>query len=243
MRDRITVLTTTHFVESCPSTSLIGRTLASFEEAFGSPDLPYLISYDMPSARSPEQLQYLANLKSLEERFPRVDVASEVHRGLRGSFLHLMTRVETPYLIFLEHDWAFLQKIGLQELVDAFERHEFIKHVRFNKRPNVAKGCDVRVEPEPRVPELALTRTWCFSNNPYMARTEFIRDQCLPLIEGGRRWQRKRKYGVEKPVDQSIKRDVKTQGFEAAHRRWGTYLYGPVGGPATVRHLDGASAD
>lgn len=241
MRDRITVATTTHFVASCPSTRLISRTLESFQEAFGSPDVPLLISYDIPPARSPEHLQYLANLESLKDRFPGVDVTSGAHRGLRGSFLQLMTRVETPYLIFLEHDWVFLQKIALQELVKTFDRHPFVKHVRFNKRSNIAKGCDVRVEAEPRAPELALTRTWCFSNNPYMARTEFIRRECLPLVERGRRWQRKRKYGVEKPVDRSIKRDVKAHGFEAAHRRWGTYLYGPPGGPATVRHLDGAS--
>lgn len=239
MRDDITVLTTTHFVKSCPSTRLLQETLSSFAEASGPLHLRHLISYDMPKACSDMHLQYLKNIRSLRDQYGRnVEVSSVNQLGLFGSFLHLIEQVDTPYLIFLEHDWIFREVISLKQLLHVFNKYDFVKHVRFNKRSNIARRCDIRVEPEPRISELALTRTWCFSNNPYMARTELIRDQCLPIIQG-RRQRYRGSRGIEQPVDRTIKRQVGTEGFDVTHQRWGTYLYGSVKAPPTVQHLDG----
>ena len=122
MQGSITVLTTTHFVRSGPSIRLLQKTLFSFTEAFGPRNTRHLISYDTPKRCSDTHLQYFKNLQSLRDRFGHVEVSTVSRLGLRGSFAHLIAQVDTPYLIFLEHDWIFLEKIAIEQLVYVFDK-------------------------------------------------------------------------------------------------------------------------
>ena len=253
MQNRLTVLTTTNFVPSCPSTALLEGVIESFNRKFGVEEYDHFIFYDRPRQESLDDQRYLDNLRRLDERFPsKIEIFSERFVGLRGGWLRLFEEIRTPYALFLEHDWHFTDAPvpPLAALLDAFDRHPFLNYLRFNKMNGTTlqwEHWDRRHELEERVPELELTRVWSWSNNPHLCRTRMIIDKCVPIVSSrpfigalDPAWQGW-PCGVEGLIRDAIDRDVQQHGFAEAHREWGTYFVGAPNSANTVHHVCGRS--
>jgi hypothetical protein len=253
MRDKLTVLTTTNFVPSCPSTGLIEGVIRSFNRKFGVEEYDHYIFYDRPRQPSADDDRYLENLQQLDARFPsNITIFEERFVGLRGGWLRLLSETKTPYFFFLEHDWHFNDAPlpSLATLIGVLERYPFVNYMRFNKMNGTTwqwENWDKRHEPESRIREVDLTRIWSWSNNPHLGRTEMVARRCVPLVESRpfpgdldpewKGWP----CGVEGLICDAIDGSVREGGFDAAHGSWGTYFIGAMGSRNTVEHVCGRS--
>jgi hypothetical protein len=114
--------------------------------------------------------------------------------GLISSMEKIIKQVTTPYFLFLEHDWIFIDKfnINFTNLITAFENHNFINSVWFSKDDNSLRGFEIETdvdgvvtpfERETRVSEVDLITTCRWSNNPVIFRLSKIKvDETKSLL-------------------------------------------------------------
>lgn len=239
MNKKITVFTTTNFVESSPSTRLLETVIANLEKQTGLKDYRHIIHFDMPRRPEAKHRQYAESLRKLGR-----ELICSTYAGLKGAYLKVLPTIDTPYFVFLEHDWLFLEEIDLNRLAEILDENKYINYIKFNKRKNALAGWDIKLEEEARAP-IPLTKCWIISNNPHIARTSVAKSKWLPLIDSPRnRWAKPYgdhagAFGVEDPLTHAIKEDVKKMGFAKAHTLWGTYIYGPLNYPPVIKHIDG----
>ena len=141
--------------------------------------------------------------------------------GLINSFARSIEMSECDYAVQLEHDFVFRPQViphGLPELVEAMKAGG-VDFLRFNKRRNIKQGYDYYLD-EAIAEPIPMCRINGRSNNPQIIRLDYYRDVVLPIIDG--------------PDGQAI-------GLEGGLCRFvgGGHVYGPLGWPRTVQHLDG----
>ncbi len=142
-------------------------------------------------------------------------------RGLINSFARSLEMSEHPYAMQLEHDFVFRRHLithSLAQITDDMAQHR-INYVRFNKRRNLLKGYDFFLDEVPgtRVP---FCRVNGRSNNPQIIDLAYYKRVVLPLLAS----ERGEEIGLEGGLCQLV---------------GGGHVYGPLGWPATVQHLDG----
>lgn len=162
---------------------------------------------------------YISRLKDLDINggFDSIEETD----GLCDGYLKIGDKVETPYLLFLEHDWEFIPNNinhSLAEILSWFEDNSQINYLRFNKRRNVPAGWDTNLAPHDNLP---LVKTPAYSNNPNIVSMNFY-DRVAQYIdcEGA-----SKASGVEREVPD--------------HLCQGNYIYGEMGHKPTVSHLPG----
>ncbi|WP_435010944.1 glycosyltransferase [Tundrisphaera lichenicola] len=237
MKDRLTIVTTTHLLPSAPSTSVIESSVKILRKKLNVDGCRHLVYYDQPADGGVRGQKYLANLEKLGAKF-KLELYVRPQSGLKKNLIEGIDAATTPYLMFLEHDWAFLRPVKIEELLDVFDKYDFVNHVRFNMRTNDSYYMwDHMIQPEDRIPELPLTRTSSWSNQAHVARISKWRKDWLPIIgpEPG-----SRSHGVEEKLYFAYNRDIFNEGFHIAHARWGNYIYGGKTARPFVHHINGS---
>ncbi len=236
--NELTVLTTTNFVKSCPSTDLIEHTINSFNEKLGISNYRHIIFYDMSKSPTEKHFEYLENLKKLSAKYEgSIEIMSGQAGSMKPGCLTMIPMITTPFVFFLEHDWEFKQELDIQKILSVMKKYVFMNYLRFNKRKNIIRGWDYRLEPEPRVTEISCLKSWCFSNTPYIAKTEALL-KWLPLFREDTAFVTERNP-VEGPLQVQLFQDSMKYNFDKAHDLWGTYIYGKMNDPQVVKHMDG----
>ena len=205
----------TNSTASAPSMDIIEATYRSFLRAFCKrpeemrPTI-YLDRHPNISANR----KYAARLYKLFGDLVEVESMSDGYvRSIKYS--------KDDYLFQLEHDWQFEEKFirhSLAEILTVMQERG-LYHFRFNKRENKVAVWD-KVMTERVTPAL----TWCesnnLSNNPHIIdRKKYADDlmQYIQVIPGSK--------GIEEKLNA-------VGGLVSC-------VYGPLGYPATVTHLDG----
>jgi GR25 family glycosyltransferase involved in LPS biosynthesis len=172
--------------------------------------------------------------------------------GSLSSFDNLLKKITTPFFIFLEHDWVFLNenKIDFLTLLEVFKKHNFINAVWFSKDDNISRDSEISedknknvtpFELEKRVEELKLVTTCRWSNNPVMFRTskmrfwfeEIVKKQTDGFIINGLQ-------SIEETLIYKYRKEISEHEWEEIRDNWGTFLYGNIGDGPFVAYTDGS---
>ncbi|MGH9159508.1 MAG: hypothetical protein ACRD2X_05940 [Vicinamibacteraceae bacterium] len=238
-------MTATSAIASHPSTALIERAVASLGAFAGLSGCRHLILCDgyvgddrELSARYElykKRLRGLAQQGGFCTSVAIIELEEAV--GLPGVILHGASRVRTPYLLVFEHDWEIVRPIDTAGIVRTFAQYRGVQNIRLNKRRTTVCGWDTILDPDSMMRAVPLTRTSCWSGTPHFAKMSHYQRVVLPSIRerlgGGT-------LGYEDPVHLSYVRDIRRVGFDRAQRDWGVFIYGRMGDPPSVLHLDGA---
>jgi hypothetical protein len=202
---------------------------------------PKVLCYDRNSTGGKRDALYCRSL----ERFSReYGFDLRIFSGV-GLFNVLDTTIEaigTPYILWVEHDWVFKgAPIKFKAIIEMMNNHPNIHSVRFNKRDNQINGHDF-IMGENEVPGYyPLMKTSSFSNNPSIIRTEKLKKEWLPICKKALRRVSNNlggsAFGIEEILFRQIVKDIRALGFEKAHRKWGTYVFGKAGDSARVVHI------
>ena len=229
----LTVLVTTSPVPSNPSLEMISRVLDSLARWLGE-DYKVLLVCDgcegsQQVRRSYEE--YKRRLRRLlSNRIYEVD--KRVHQA--GAVSRAFARVDTRFILLLEHDFEMVRPPETREILNALDNHREVKFVRLNKRANREAGWDRVLIPWQNVGKPRLLRTPCWSANPHFAKTEVYKEQVIPSCRDGR------------PLEDCLmgppgngRDDLERLGPLAFQRKWGTFVYGSLRDLPVVNHLDG----
>lgn len=170
--------------------------------------------------------------------------------GLISSIKNVLEKITTPYFIFLEHDWVFLEKdrINFDGLLNTFINHNFVNAVWFNKDDNQMRGFEIATDinnqvvpfgPENRIRESDLIVSCRWSNNPAMFRTDkfkywfetMINNEHVGKVNQG-------SHNVEENMITTYREIISKNNWDSIKDDWGTFLYGKIGDSAYVGHTD-----
>ena len=170
--------------------------------------------------------------------------------GLISSINNVLKVIKTKYFILLEHDWVFLEKnnINFLNLIDIFEKYNFVNSVWFNKDDNSMRGFEIETDKnnfvvpfgrEERISEDDLLVTCRWSNNPAIFRVEkfkfwfdeYINNQYVGILDQGCQ-------NVEETMIRIYRENIKNNSWYDVRDEWGTFLYGKIGDDAYVGHTD-----
>jgi len=141
--------------------------------------------------------------------------------GLIKGFAKSIHLSEGAYAMQLEHDFVFLKSRishSLPQMI-AQMRQGHLNYLRFNKRTNAQAAYDYRVDPA-GTDNFPMCRINGRSNNPHLIELDYYRQVVAPILNGPR--------ALEIGLEGGLCRYV-----------GGGHLYGPLGHPRTVDHLDG----
>jgi hypothetical protein len=187
------------------------------------------------------------------------------NEGLRSALMLAIDKLETKYILFVEHDWVFTDKIDIDRVYTTLENNSGINYIRFNRWKNTERGWDTIVEPD-YSKEICLCKVSSFSNTPHIGRTKTYKNWIANSNFDTSHLYRSlhvdtHSYNpkffaklihkrvvqglplasslntVEVVVDTKYKYLIKKEGFEKAHDMMGTYLYGEEGSGPYVDHL------
>jgi hypothetical protein len=203
--------------EHCLAPEAIRSYFACFDGARGARKTTTRVFLDP----KPFRANHAAWIEKIRRGTEGIDLEIIETNGLIDSFMKSVEMTETPYAVQLEHDFIFLRARiphGLPEMVEDMERHRF-NYIRFNKRRNIRQGYDLFLEPMEGT-EVPLCRINGRSNNPQIINVGYYLAEVVPLLR--------------RPDGDQI-------GLEGGLCRYmgGGQLYGPLGWPKTVQHLDG----
>jgi GR25 family glycosyltransferase involved in LPS biosynthesis len=170
--------------------------------------------------------------------------------GLISSIDNLIEKIKTPYFLFLEHDWVFLNKtnIDFPSLLTAFNNHNFINAVWFSKDDNQMRGFEIadditgKITPfelESRVNECNIITSCRWSNNPAIFRTTKMKEWFYNIIKNDHVGTvHQGCHNVEETMIPYYRNVIKENLWEDIKDEWGTYLYGNLGEGPYVGHTD-----
>jgi hypothetical protein len=118
-----------------------------------------------------------------------------------------------------------------------------ISTVYFSKRDNIegAKMGDIsEILQSGPISSAPLLKTNRWSNNPQLCRRSKW-DEWMPIVEAAPlAWPgQKPSKQIEPALHFKYLDEIKKDGFDKAHDRWGMYVYGKIEDKAMVHHLDG----
>ena len=249
--DMLSILMLTHFSRKLvrykelapPTVGLVDATYSSATRILlpGFSDCPKWLCFDRGAESDPNEHAYAQQLQhfSAEHGF---HYCTFDQQGLQSIVRQMIDRIQTPYLLFLEHDWAFQPPAAdMAALLDLFEQQPQINSIRFNKRCNILTRTDFLMKKETHRPGIELLQTVSHSNNPFIVRVSTLKEQWLPICLNDpicrKRKIRGTAFGLEDPLFKRHVADVRRWGFSKAHQRWGTYVFGPYDAPPKVIHL------
>jgi hypothetical protein len=143
------------------------------------------------------------------------------------NILDLITRCNTDYFLFLEHDWIFTKKINVNNLLNLFELNKKINYIRFSLR-NHPGPWDTKTK---YIEELDLTSTNGFNNHPYISRRQFWNDFLIDKLI------RNKVHFIEDCIHKYMKNESEKMGL---------YIYikqiykNPSNDSICIKHLDGS---
>jgi hypothetical protein len=237
IESKLTIVTTTHLIPSAPSVWILRKTIRSLRNSMPVSGCEHRIYYDAPAALDARHYGYLENLTKLSNELG-LTLIVRPGSGLKANYLHAVDTVQTPYMLFLEHDWIYRRKVDLPRLINIFDNKPFVNYVKFNKNANDSRvRWDHFVEPEDRIEELPLTRTSCWSNNPHVVRLSKWRESWKAVVG---EHEEKGAAGIEEKLYWAYGKGIFTDGFRETHAHWGCMIYGAESDQAMLHHINGS---
>jgi GR25 family glycosyltransferase involved in LPS biosynthesis len=170
--------------------------------------------------------------------------------GVAESMKLALEKIDTKYMLWLEHDAIFLDKnsINFTKLYDVFEKNNFVNLVWFNTDDNQMRGFDLSVDIngnetpyglEERITDLDLVKTTKWSNRPMMLRVSKMKEWYENFIDNpsiGKVHQGQ--CNIEESMIREYKKIISENVWEDIKDNWGTYYYGNIGEGPFCGHTD-----
>ena len=244
IEDRISVMVMTHIVDVTTNpyleNTMLFDTISSSHDKLDLGNAKYYLYIDkVMEDKYPELFkQYYDNIQTrlvTEFSHINVDIVEDRQELMRGNWWHMIDNCTTPYFLFLEHDWEFVENVPVMNIMDTMDKYEHFNYVRFPWKymgPGGATHWDWHdggyFEVETEI-ELPLTRGLFYSGNPHITKVSKCRDLYKPAHQYHWSHMTKGTSHLEKEIAAVVMEDVKTMGHKDTHKKWGCFVYGQWG--------------
>lgn len=223
---QLTIIVTASSIPSHPSIELIKNTVDSLSLLTLPPNTPILLAHDY--AKSGSYDKYFETLELYIQDKPHIRIIKKPSpRGyLTGNLKHAFNYVQSEYVLVIQHDFPFVAPVNIVHVIEDMIHRPELKHVRFNKRRNLKIGSDAMNDLfgyQCDAVHHTYTRTPSWSDNNHITLTKYYLE--VVFLDCG---------------DQFMETNlIKRSTNETIHKKYGTYLYGPLNHPQIIHHLDG----
>jgi hypothetical protein len=247
LKDMISVMVMTHIinVESNPylDNEMIVKTIRSSHDRMNLKDVAYYVYIDSFFKEHYHTYYniYKENLIKLFGTYLsdiNVQIVEDATSTQKGNWIHMISNCNTPYFMFLEHDWEFVKDIPTSIILNEMGRHENFSYLRFSRWPaghpqelRWDKSNGAMYENELVIGKdivLPLTKVGLFSGNPHIVKTQKCKDFYMPEILKHFPNIGNRNTYLEKEFFNIIQSDIRIHGKQKSHERWGLFLYGSL---------------
>lgn len=152
--------------------------------------------------------------------------------GLVNGIISLINKVKTPFLIYLQDDWAFERPIELDKAIYMMEKIPQINNILFYKYkvPYAINGIHFREYYFRQFPQhLTLYNAWEFI--PGIWRRDFIK----PIIKEA--MKRKEQRTAPAKLTHYLRNPSKRGDYDFLFNNMGVFMWGAHGEPRWVRHI------
>lgn len=257
LKDNLSVMIMTHIinVSTVPylDNDMIIKTIRTSHDKMKLNGVTYYIYIDAFFKKN-YTAYYDIYVKNLLTRFNNelsdinIVIVSDAQMSQKGNWIHMINNCNTPYFMFLEHDWEFLKDIPTDVILTEMDLHEKFSYLRFSRWPtghdqelrwDKANGAIYAHETEIGINvNLPLTKVGLYSGNPHIVKTQKCKDFYLPILLKHYPDIKNRNTYLEKEFLNITINDIRKYGKEKAHEIWGTFSYGTVDNPKVVlKHL------
>jgi hypothetical protein len=257
LKDKLSVMVMTHIInvntEPYLDNEMIITTIRTSHDRMKLHGVTYYVYID--SFFKENHLEYYDTykqnlLKKFSEELSDINVVivSDATSTQKGNWIHMIYNCNTPYFMFLEHDWEFIEDIPTDTILSEMDKHDNFSYIRFSRWP-AGHGQELRwdkasgaiYEKETVIGAevgLPLTKVGLYSGNPHIVKTKKCKDFYLPVIMKHFPYIGDRNTYLEKEFLGIIVNDIQQRGQLESHETWGTFLYGtwPDFGPV-LTHL------
>jgi len=236
LSSKLTIITTTSPIPSNPSTEILEKTQQSLFKTPALKECKKIIVFDgVPLEQKYRTIAYELYIKNVEKLVNEnpyfantILVVNQEFKHLANSLREAFKFVTTPYVFVHQHDFLLVREFDVMNLIQSMDENPNLKLIRFNQFSNAANWwdgpVDSYIEGGAHVP---LTRTFGWSDNDHIARTDYYLNFVFPKVtwNGAMEW---------------FLHDSKK--IQMDHLLYGTYLYGNLGEPPYIYHLDGKNS-
>lgn len=245
LKDKLSVMVMTHIINASTvpylDNDMIIKTIRTSHDKMKLNGVTYYIYIDAFFKKN-YATYYDIYVKNLLTRFNtelsdiNIVIVPDAQMSQKGNWIHMIDNCNTPYFMFLEHDWEFIKDIPTDVILTEMDLHENFSYLRFSRWPaghaqelrwDKANGAIYAQETEIGINvNLPLTKIGLYSGNPHIVKTQKCKDFYLPiLLEHYPDIQNRNTY-LEKEFLGIIVRDIQLNGQYKSHEKWGTFLYG-----------------
>jgi hypothetical protein len=221
-----TVIITSSFIPSHPSTKIIDRTLYSLKFISADQNFPIILAHDFSDKK--QYIEYLETIKDYNKKDSRISIYIRSDHGhLVGNIRNIIDKISTRYILVVQHDLPFVRGFEINKIIEDMDEQLEIKCLRFNKRRNIKVGWD-RISnifgQQIVCKNYTYTRTPAWSDNNHLCTTEYYKDIVLAECKDG--------TAMEHTLGQKAK-------TESGHKKYGPYIFGAYGEENVIKHIDG----
>jgi hypothetical protein len=203
----------TNCASCAPDTEILERTYDSFKNVFGEYETRIFID---PHTRTSVYREYFQRISKL---FPLIECVKSM--SLSDGYIKSIQMSDADYLFQLEHDWIFKKehiKHTIEQICDLMHSRG-LYHFRFNKRENMTAIWDKTLW-QVESSDIKYCITPNLSNNPHIIDRLQYSNHII-------------KYIKNKTGSKGIEEELNLTG------KFFSCIYGELGYPACVNHLDG----
>ena len=225
----LTVIVQSSFVPSHPSTEMIEQSLTSLSR-LGS-GFQILTVFDGFQGSEEDRKKYRKYKNRVRQYLPGEFCELSDWKNSGGTLEPALQMVQTPFLLYWEHDWELTTDIPTEEILAAIDELDDVRFIRLNKRRNVTQDSDRELHHRPGMSPVPLIMTPSWSANPHFSTTTIYRNFVIPKCQENE--------PLEIPLFNEAQGDYRRMGLAAQYAKWGSCIYGQLGDSPVVKHLDG----
>lgn len=231
---KITTVISTSPVPGMPEFKHLHATINSLNLVPKLSQSRILIVFDFPQANKEilEYNEYKNNVVKFYKKYSNIKFLHLEEWGhLSGVMEMAVQNVETPFIFVQQHDLPLIREFDLDKVLICLEKDKLVKHVRLNKRHNLAIGWDRRpLFGAYDNQYVNLTKTACWSDQSHLTTRAYYENVILPETKG-------KKIFMEEVFHWKMNLPEGRE-LEEMHKKLGTFLYGSPGDPPVIRHSD-----
>lgn len=257
LKDKISVMVMTHIINVSTDpyldNEMLIKTIHSSHDKMNLQGVTYYVYID--SFFKENYIEYYNTyVSNLLAKFNselsdiNVVIVPDARMSQKGNWIHMIDNCNTPYFMFLEHDWEFIENIPTDVILLEMDKHDNFSYLRFSRWPaghaqelrwDKSNGAIYAQETKIGIDvNLPLTKVGLYSGNPHIVKTQKCKDFYLPVLLAHYPDIKDRNTYLEKEFLSIIVRDIQLNGQLKSHEKWNTFLYGacPIFEPV-ITHL------
>jgi len=257
LKDKLSVMVMTHIInvntEPYLDNEMIIKTIRTSHDRMKLNGVTYYVYIDSFFEENYKKL-YIKYVDNLTHKFNtelsdiNIIIVKNATTSQKGNWIRMINNCNTPYFLFLEHDWEFIENIPTNIILNEMDKHNNFSYLRFSRWPakhpqelrwDESNGAMYEKETIIGVDiNLPLTKVGLYSGNPHIVKTQKCKDFYLPILLSNYPNIENRNTYLEKEFFNIIINDIQSIGKIKSHEKWGTFLYGtwPVFNPV-IKHL------